>query len=1561
MAARQPHNVFECLWQRLRSSAGAAMVESLTAVLLTATLCAAGVVPTFTSNSATSGEGALALAVMAIDDELMPGVTSEVSQSSASSEASAAAEDESESASSSQDVPSIPASGDEGVSVNQNVQAQTVANVEEEQSQPMLERTIVTADGIHFTVKLKYDEAAGIPEGAQLSVIQIQPEPEDPKWREDSAYKDRPLETERFVNKIDMAARNAKLSERLKIEKDEYLFYTKYLDISIQVDGATIQPKTPVEITIETDAVDRNVSDAIEIAVDVKSTSAQFNETGFQPVDVKNDTEQARDPENETPEEHDGRVKLTFTTDCVSGLGLAGIAKPLTARPYGNAELKVLGPRSMAAWTDDLWVDADEEQVVLDSFYVGNDPHRNFGTIFWLQAPAATDAAVYRVDDSYIQEQLFGAAGTSTPVAISDKDGVAVLQEESSVSEGDETSDSQMFNVINSSLLTMSTTTANAVDALQVAAVGGSTNDLRASAWDDLQVQATENVRVVTKVYAESREEATVLEGSERYISLDSILFSNYNVTSFSTSGSFGYTYAQSFPDMYRYINGVDGCYFDCAAYEADNRYIERISHTALFGWRYYPPNTYLSFGYAFSGSVGVTYYVCDPNYTAKHIKLTDGNGNLLYLASGKPALFDDLNDAFKALGSCYTTSAHNRKYTGTAYKVMMLKSTYTQNTPITYATGNYQVTLTTEGLSPADGKYRGPGGACTITKGSRVGTNSLIPENFTRFELNNITLDGANIQGGSGALIRMTADNKTLVIGDNTTLKRGVSSSSGGAVYVSNGSTVAVGAAQFLNNTSSVDGGAIATGTNTALTVTGATFNSCTATNLGGAVCISNGATNPTFTNCTISNCSVDESGGGIFTWSGALVLDNCTMTGNQASRAGGCICAGNMGESVTLKNCTMTGNSSATGSVVWLCDTGTLTVDGGTISNNYSELGAIYPNSSSSTLYFMNNAYVYDNHPQQWSSAQCNVYLNGDSNAIVRTNATGLGANAKVGIWVINDYFDAHGGVNDPFGTYASTANLGSFVNDRNNLKASSNTERGWIIWVQPVKVEVRYVSSLDFTSVPTAYSVLYYDEAYNFTQNGSIDIDEIAAELRQQCSGGTSSMQFWRGYSYDPTGTYTLHSSYNDNLQLLSQYEVSTDPSTPPGTWQLVSRYGRAPAHNVWSDEDNMVVVYFTDPVYFTIRNSTDYQMRYDGTGYFGKNGSNNYWGSTNESIKVVTSQGLVNFEASMLNLQPHTELTMQVLGGMGDSYYFSGGFTNNDSQPIRVSENDVVKMVLEPGGSQPNVYTYWVDGNLTTTAGASTVITFNGGDMTTHKVIIRKVDGNTYQSLSDATFTLMSSSQVTIAENLTSGSSGVFYIGELYNGTYYLVESVSPSGYAPDGYYSGVRVYYVVTVNDEGVTVSEPYTGDVSNWGGGYNPGGGGGSSGGDSGGGSGGSTNPVNQLGTPTVGQGCTADQSAITAANWGANSFTWRQGNGYIYGEGNDGYIAAVFANNMYYLPYSYIESSGASSLDRVPGSFFFATQGFNISHLTDGAVHSYVTDNNQWWITTWLWVAYSG
>ena len=255
------------------------------------------------------------------------------------------------------------------------------------------------------------------------------------------------------------------------------------------------------------------------------------------------------------------------------------------------------------------------------------------------------------------------------------------------------------------------------------------------------------------------------------------------------------------------------------------------------------------------------------------------------------------------------------------------------------------------------------------------VGTNSLIPESFNRFELNNITLDGANIQGESGALVRMTATGKTLVIGENATLTQSSSSGSGGAVYISDNSTATIGAAQFSNNTSSANGGAIAAGSNVTLTATGATFNACTATNLGGAVYLYYDSVNPTFTNCTIANCSVGESGGGIFTWSGNPVLDNCTMTGNQASRAGGCICYANIGGSLMLKNCTMTGNSSGTGSVVWLCDSGTLTVDGGTISNNYSVSGAIYPNSSSSMLYFMNNAYVYDNHQWNWSSAQCNV----------------------------------------------------------------------------------------------------------------------------------------------------------------------------------------------------------------------------------------------------------------------------------------------------------------------------------------------------------------------------------------------------------------------------------------------------------------------------------------------------------------------------------------------------------------------------------------------------------
>lgn len=377
MTGKQTRGKLKRIWQRVCDVKGTAAAEALAVVALAVALGTAGLAPAMADDAAPTRPA--------------PALEAAQSESAASADADEVAFDEAASA-------ETPAEAEEPAASAPSAQAdspESAAQASSPQAQPTqpqnrkltLQRTIVTASGVHFTIKVAYDEAAGIPEGAELQLAEYGLEPDDPTWRDDPAYKDRPLATERFLTKVEMAKRIAKLAGGLKVEKGDYVFYTKFLDIAIVANGAEVQPQAPVEVTIETDAVDRNVSDAMEVALDISTTSAQFDKTGYRPVTVKNATERAKDPDNETAEESQGRVKVSFTTDQIANIGLAGVVSPLIVRDEDLGKVAVLGPRSgMGLAAEGMQVSApDEEAQVLDAFWVRTDPDRDFGTTLWVR------------------------------------------------------------------------------------------------------------------------------------------------------------------------------------------------------------------------------------------------------------------------------------------------------------------------------------------------------------------------------------------------------------------------------------------------------------------------------------------------------------------------------------------------------------------------------------------------------------------------------------------------------------------------------------------------------------------------------------------------------------------------------------------------------------------------------------------------------------------------------------------------------------------------------------------------------------------------------------------------------------------------------------------------------------------------------------------------------------------------------------------------------------------------------------------------------------------------
>ena len=93
---------------------------------------------------------------------------------------------------------------------------------------------IITLDGETYKVTASYGEDAEIPEGAELE-----------------------------VHPVDAADYRADTMIALNWTNEDYIFYTKFLDISIVKDGEKVKPKAPVYVTVR--LLDDRSAEALQV------------------------------------------------------------------------------------------------------------------------------------------------------------------------------------------------------------------------------------------------------------------------------------------------------------------------------------------------------------------------------------------------------------------------------------------------------------------------------------------------------------------------------------------------------------------------------------------------------------------------------------------------------------------------------------------------------------------------------------------------------------------------------------------------------------------------------------------------------------------------------------------------------------------------------------------------------------------------------------------------------------------------------------------------------------------------------------------------------------------------------------------------------------------------------------------------------------------------------------------------------------------------------------------------------------------------------------------------
>jgi uncharacterized repeat protein (TIGR02543 family) len=319
------------------------------------------------------------------------------------------------------------------------------------------------------------------------------------------------------------------------------------------------------------------------------------------------------------------------------------------------------------------------------------------------------------------------------------------------------------------------------------------------------------------------------------------------------------------------------------------------------------------------------------------------------------------------------------------------------------------------------------------------------------------ITFDRCSAGASGGALSFTRALNADTNTGE-ISFTDCTAASSGGGIYSSNtsysftASSKGRGKISFTGCTAGTNGGGIYYGycnINGASADNTTSFTNCTAGS-GGGIYIVNTATltNATFgkSSDTSKACAASANGGGVYAGSGSfntVSFYNCT-----ANNAGGVWF--NSGSN-TLTNCIITGCSATTkASAVHMEGSSSLTFSGGSYTGNYSNGGAVTAtsNSSSTHIFLQGNVVIYDNYTSS-GDEQKNIVLSLDRNTVIETNSTGLGSNAKVGIYTTDGtVYNNHGKADLLFGTYGSAANLNNLINDRNTkLKGCAlGSNIGW-----------------------------------------------------------------------------------------------------------------------------------------------------------------------------------------------------------------------------------------------------------------------------------------------------------------------------------------------------------------------------------------------------------------------------------------------------------------------------------------------------------------------------------
>ena len=594
---------------------------------------------------------------------------------------------------------------------------------------------------------------------------------------------------------------------------------------------------------------------------------------------------------------------------------------------------------------------------------------------------------------------------------------------------------------------------------------------------------------------------------------------------------------------------------------------------------------------------------------------------------------------------------------------------------------GIYRVngTLTVGGTLSGNTANENGGGFYSV--GGTVNVNAAISGNTATgnggaayvgsaaLHLNGGSVTGNNAENNGGAFYVL---NTTTVIGtDNSAaeLSSNTAAVNGGALFMEGGSLHIHNANSTLSTNKAANGGGIYA-TSGAITVNNGTLSGNEAQTSGGAVYASSASVKIEGGTLT-GNKANAGNGGAIFDESGAVTVSGGTLSGNSAAANGGAIYA--TSGTVNYTGGSINGGNSAVNGAAIFAGSGIANISASITGNTATNGGAVGVGSTSARLNFKGNAEVNNN---TMDDAQSNVYLDVDSELVI--NADSLNNGKKIGVYVPgevdSDQVVKHGDVTGYFGAYVSAGTLANipkvFKSDRfSDLKVAYENNR--MYWISNLSYDIYYLKDYtsqfpptsNYTASPSKKVCSGKTYAPRTRQSDIYDL-VMAMKLYEAHNGDFTSNV---GSNYASTAVYAY--TFSDKaMSVFTDYLKSVEWDAVARKWKYTTQSGTEITNT------SKLVIFYSAPAYLTIVNNNTSGLELDiseltvlnqnaAQGLYGFVTAKN--GATVTTLRTITEDDM--------KLAAGDSIKLMLPGAQGQSFTIRGEFVGSGEGEIKYTFN------------------------------------------------------------------------------------------------------------------------------------------------------------------------------------------------------------------------------------------------------------------------------------------------